>query len=130
VTKASTEIEGLSATLDKLVYRYDPDNALEGRPHIFIYFMTIRNDSLETVTLLARRWVIQCRDNRTFIVEGDGIVGERPRLHPGESYSFNSFHMLSSSAMATGSFHGVDANGRHILVRIPAFSLQALPSAR
>lgn len=124
MTKASTEIEGLSASLEKIVYRYDPDNAPEGRPHIFIYFMTIQNDSMETVTILGRRWVIQCRDHRTFITEGEGIVGERPRLHPGERYSFNSFHMLPSGAIATGSFHGVDASGRHILVRIPAFSLQ------
>jgi len=130
VAKASTEIEGLSAVLDKVVYRFDPDNAPEGRPHIFIYFMTIRNDSLETVTILGRRWVIQCRDCRTFIIEGDGIVGEKPRLRPGESYSFNSFHMLPTSAYATGSFHGVDANGGHILVRIPPFSLQAVAPAR
>ena len=126
MTKASTEIEGLSATVDKVVYRYDPDSAPEGRPHVFIYFMTIRNNSMYTVTLLARRWVIQCRDKRTFIVEGEGIVGEKPRLHPGESYSFNSFHMLPSSALATGSFHGVDSSGRHILIRIPPFSLLAL----
>lgn len=119
VTKASTEIEGLSATVDKLVYRYDPDNTPEGRPHIFIYFMTIRNDSLETVTILGRRWVIQCWDHRTFITEGEGIVGEKPHLRPGESYTFNSFHMLPSSGLATGSFHGMDTSGRHILVRIP-----------
>ena len=120
----------MSAVLDKLVYRYDPDNTPEGRPHIFIYFMTIRNDSLETVTLLGRRWVIQCRDRRTFITEGEGITGEKPRLHPGETFSFNSFHMLPTSGVATGSFHGVDTNGRHILVRIPPIRMNAVQPAR
>jgi ApaG protein len=124
VTKASIEIEGLEARLEKLVYRFDPDNAVQGRPHIFIYFLTIANNSLETVTILGRRWVIQGRDGRTYIIEGDGIVGERPRLRPGESYAFNSFHMLSSGAVATGSFHGVDSAGRHIMVRIPTFNMQ------
>ena len=124
MTKASIEIEGLAVLLDKLVYRFDPDNAVQGRPHIFIYFLTIQNNSLETVTLLGRRWVIHGRDGRTHIIEGDGIVGEKPRLRPGESYTFNSFHMLSSGAVATGSFHGVDNAGRHIMVRIPTFTMQ------
>jgi len=124
VTTASIEIEGLEAHLDKLVYRFDPDNAVFGRPHIFIYFITIRNNSQETVTLLGRRWVIQGRDGRTHIVEGDGIVGEKPKLRPGQSHSFSSFHMLSAGGVANGSFHGVDCKGRHVMLPIPPFVMQ------
>jgi ApaG protein len=124
VTTASIEIEGLEAHLEKLIYRYDPDNSVRGRPHIFIYFFTIVNNSAETVTLLGRRWVIQSRDGKTYIIEGDGIVGEKPRLHPGESHSFSSFHMLSAGAVANGSFHGVDTLGRHVVVRITPFVMQ------
>lgn len=124
MTKESIEIEGLSATLDKVIYRFDPDSAAEGRPHLFIYFITIRNLSDTPVTLAGRRWVLVCRDGRTLIVEGEGIVGEKPRLRPGESYTFNSFHMLGAGAVASGSFHGVDAQGHHVVVRIPSFVLQ------
>lgn len=118
------EIEGIEARLDRLVYRYDPDNTPKGRPNIFIYFITIENKSLETVSIRGRRWVIQAKDGSTHIIEGDGIVGERPKLRPGDSYSFNSFHMIGEGAIASGSFHGVDRSGHHVLVRIPTFSMQ------
>lgn len=118
------ELVGLEVALDKVVYRYDPDNSQFGRPHVFIYFITIRNNSPETISLRGRRWVLQSRGERTQVVEGDGIVGEKPRLRPGESYSFHGFHMLKESAVATGSFHGVDCAGHHIMVRIPSFAMQ------
>jgi len=130
VTKESIEIEGLSASLDKVIYRFDPDSTVEGRPHLFVYFITVRNLSGTAVTLAGRRWVLVCRDGRTQVVEGEGIVGEKPRLRPGETYTFNSFHMVGSSAVASGSFHGVDSQGHHIVVRIPAFPLQVPQTAR
>jgi ApaG protein len=124
VTTASIEIQGLEARLDKLVYRFDPDNSVFGKPHLFIYFLTILNNSTETVALLGRRWVIQGRDGKMYVSEGAGIVGERPKLRPGQSHSFSSFHMLSAGGVANGSFHGVDTQGRHVVVRIPPFLMQ------
>lgn len=123
MTKPATEVQGLEARLDKLVYRFDPDSAPTGKPHVFIYFITIENRSLSTIRLLGRRWILNCAGGRTQVVEGDGIVGEKPRLRPGESYTFNSFHLTATQAVASGSFHGLDNEGRHILVRIPAFQL-------
>lgn len=117
------EIAGLSVRLDKIVHRFDPSNALHDRPHIFIYFITIRNESHESVRILGRRWILRCRNGRTHIVEGDGIGGEKPLIGPGESYSLNSFHMLETSALASGSLHGLDEHGNHILIRIAPFQL-------
>ncbi len=129
VTKEVMELQGLSATLTKLVYRFDPDSAPQGRPHVFIYFIRVDNLSDHTVTLRGRRWVLHGKDGRTHVIEGDGIVGEKPRIRPGESYSFNSFHMVACDTSAMGSLHGSDSEGRHILVRIPAFPLQTAPRA-
>lgn len=112
------------ARVNKLVYRFDPDNTPKGRPHIFIYFITIDNQSAYDVTITGRRWLLHGRDKRIHVVEGDGVVGEKPRIRSGESFSFNSFHMVEDSVLAVGGFHGVDSEGRHILVRIPAFPLQ------
>ncbi|MFA5257709.1 MAG: ApaG domain [Opitutales bacterium] len=124
MTKETLELPGLVARVNKLVYRFDPDNAPKGRSHIFIYFITIDNQSAYEVTIMGRRWVLHGRDGRIHVAEGDGVVGENPRIRSGESYSFNSFHIVGGPAMAVGSFHGVDSEGRHILVRIPAFPLQ------
>jgi len=112
--------------LDRLVYRYG-DDLPPDRPHAFIYYLTIHNDSARTVTLLGRKWVVQHADGTQLVIEGDGIVGETPRLAPGEHFSYNSYHITATDARAHGSFHGVDAHGAHIWVRIPEFALEIPP---
>lgn len=121
------ELPGLRVELDKLVYRHDPGHLPPDRPHAFVYFLTIHNDSGRTVTLLARKWVIEHDDGTRLVIEGDKIVGETPRLAPGEHYSYNSYHVTSVSARAHGSFHGVDESGARVFVRIPLFELEIPP---
>ena len=125
---ASLELPGLRVVLDKLVYRHGNDGQLPpDKPHAFIYFLTIRNDSDRTVTLLGRKWIIEHEDGTRLVVEGDKIVGETPTLAPGEHFSYNSYHIGHGDAKAHGSFHGVDAGGAHIFVRIPAFDMIVPP---
>ena len=124
---ASLELPGLSVKLDNLVYRHGKDVQLPpDKPHAFIYFLTIRNDSDRTVTLLGRKWVIEHADGTQLVVEGDKIVGETPTLAPGEHFSYNSYHVGHCAARAHGSFHGIDAEGARVFVRIPAFDM-AIP---
>ncbi len=120
------ELPGLQVRLDRLVYRHDPENTPPDRPHVFIYFITIENQSERTVTLVGRRWVIEEATGRRQIVEGDKIVGETPCLPPGGHFSYNSFHITACSARVQGSFHGLDDEGHHVKVRIPPFNL-AIP---
>jgi ApaG protein len=124
---ASLELPGLKVELDKLVYRHGGDQLPPDRPHAFIYYLTIRNDSDRTVTLLGRKWVIENGDGTRLVVEGDKIVGETPTLVPGGHFSYNSYHVGSCGGRAYGSFHGVDTDGNRIFVRIPAFDME-IPS--
>lgn len=94
------------------------------RPHAFVYFITISNQSEHAVTLLGRKWVIENADGTFHIVEGDKIVGEVPRLAPGESFSYNSCHMTAVEGVAKGCFHGIDDLGRRIHIALPAFSMR------
>ena len=119
---ASLELPGLSVELDQLVYHHG-DNLPPDRPHAFIYHLTIRNESDRTVTLLGRKWVIENADGTSVVVEGDKIVGQTPTLAPGTQFSYNSYHVGSCSGRAHGSFHGLDADGRRVFVRIPAFDM-------
>ena len=120
---ASLELPGLSVHLDNLVYRHGGEQLPPDKPHAFIYFLTIMNDSARTVTLLGRKWIIEHADGTRLVVEGDKIVGETPTLEPGEHFSYNSYHVGHCDARAHGSFHGVDETGRRIFVRIPAFDM-------
>ncbi len=124
MNETSTELPGLKAKLDRLVYFHDGERLPSDAPHAFIYFITISNLSDTTVTLKGRRWVLAEADGHQQVIEGEGIVGKEPTLAPGEIFSFNSYHMTHCNCRATGSFHGVDRDGRHIHVKIPEFEMR------
>jgi len=65
----------------------DPDR---GR-YIFIYRITITNESDRTVQLLSRRWQIIDGNGRREVVQGDGVVGKQPILSPGETFEYTSY---------------------------------------
>jgi len=119
----SLELPGLSVTLDRLDYRPGGSYAPPDTPHVFVYHLTIRNGSDRRVVLLGRKWIVEGGDGDRLVVEGDKIVGHTPDLAPGERFSYNSFHLTAGHARAEGSFHGVDAEGRRIHVRIPPFEM-------
>ncbi len=58
------------------------------------------------------------------VIEGDKIVGETPRLPPGEEFTYNSYHVANGDAIARGCFHGVDELGRHVHVSLPVFEMR------
>lgn len=114
---------GLFVTVDELRYFFRPEHAPEDRPHLFNYHLTIHNHSETTVTILARKWVLQYNNGEVDVFEGDKVVGKTPVLAPRESFSYDSFHMVGLNAKVNGAFHGVDAQGKTISVSIPVFDL-------
>lgn len=123
----SYELPGLRVNLDRTVYYHDTDQLPSDAPHAFIYFITISNLSDSKVTLRGRRWVLKEADGHQQVIEGDGIVGKEPTLAPGESFSYNSYHMGHCDCLASGSFHGVDSDGNAIHCRIPEFEMKIPP---
>jgi len=119
----SRELPGLTACLDKLCYHHGGASLPADKPHAFVYFITIHNASEHTVTLLGRKWVVQHADGTQLVIEGDRIVGETPRLAPGEQFSYNSYHVTGVDASAHGSFHGVDEQGTRVHVILPPFDM-------
>lgn len=121
---ASLALPGLTARLEKLVYHHGGKCLPPDQPHAFVYFINIHNGSDHTVTLLGRKWVIATEDGRRQVLEGDKIVGETPRLAPGESFSYNSYHVAGADSVAQGSYHGLDDLGRVVHVILPAFEMR------
>jgi ApaG protein len=118
------ELDGLRVTVDRVVYSPTPEGP-EGQPHRFAYFISIHNDSQETVLIKGRKWVVTNDRGETVVVEGDGVVGEYPTIPPGERFSYNSFHLLSTlRGRAAGSYFGLDGKGRRVITRIPPFDLE------
>jgi ApaG protein len=117
------ELPGLRVTVDRVLYQ--PHAAAPpDRPYCFVYFITIHNDSEVPVTIKGRKWVVTDERNEITAVEGEGVVGEYPEIPPGQSFTYNSFHLLNTrAAIAEGSYLGLDALGRRVLTRIPRFSM-------
>jgi ApaG protein len=118
------ELPGLEVSLDALEYHPELP-AQADRPFPMVYFITIRNHSDRAVTLTKRKWVVTDSFGDKHIVEGDGIVGQKPRLEPGAEFTYNSYHIIGSDSVAEGSYHGVDDLGQRIFTRIPRFHLVA-----
>lgn len=115
-------LKGFEAVVDRVVYAPDLP-ASPDQPHPFVYFITIRNGSEQTVTVKGRKWVVRGEDGQTTAVEGDGVVGCFPRLEPGEHFSYNSYHTTVGRAMAEGSYLAVTDDGDAVVALIPPFEL-------
>lgn len=119
------ELPGLSVTVDQILYQPHALTTSE-RSHCFVYSISIRNNGNVAVTLKGRKWIIINAHEEITAVEGDGVVGQFPTIAPGEKFSYNSYHLLDTpTGVAEGSYLGLDAGGRRIIVRIPKFKMIA-----
>lgn len=116
-----TELEGLSVHVDDVIYMPSLD-APADKPHPFVYFISIKNNSAQRVKIQGRKWVVREGSDMT-VVEGDGVVGQKPVLEPGEDFSYNSYHVTAADAVAEGAFFGRTDSGEWVCARIPSFQL-------
>jgi ApaG protein len=120
---AMKEYEGLRVKVDDVVYMPNLE-APANKPHPFVYFISIFNDSAVPVTLRGRKWVVREVDGEVTVVEGEGIVGQNPCIEPGGHFSYNSYHVVAGPAVVEGAFFGETATGDWIFTRIPEFRLE------
>ncbi|MEK0446445.1 MAG: hypothetical protein RLZZ399_1766 [Verrucomicrobiota bacterium] len=118
-----SELRHLHVTVNRVVYVPHLEAPPE-RPFPFVYFITIRNDSEQTVTIRGRKWIVSDTKGERVVVEGDGVVGKFPRLQPGEQFSYNSYHVIGSPSFAEGAFFGVTDEGTPVFTRIPKFEMR------
>jgi len=92
--------------------------------YVFAYTITIENRGDVPARLLSRHWVITDANGKVQEVRGDGVVGEQPRLDPGESYSYSSGAILETPVGAMqGSYYMQADNGTSFEAPIPPFTL-------
>jgi len=71
----------------------EQSNVEEGL-YVHSYTVHLENIGLDTVQLLSRKWIINNQYGSVKIVEGEGVVGEKPIIQPGETYVYSSFCVL------------------------------------
>jgi len=105
-----------------LAERSEPD---EDR-YFWSYTIEIANDGDRTVQLTHRHWQITDANGHREEVRGPGVVGEQPKLKPGDAFSYTSGCPLRTpSGLMVGTYRMVDESGQAFDVSIPAFSLDS-----
>lgn len=116
------ELPGLLVNVDRVEYRPDVEAPVD-RPYAFAYYITIRNESDQVVTIKGRKWVVTDANGQRVVVEGDGVVGQFPRLRTGQQFSYHSHHVIGADSSAEGSYIGVTDAGEAVITRIPRFDM-------
>ncbi|MFN3639570.1 MAG: Co2+/Mg2+ efflux protein ApaG [Flavobacterium sp.] len=93
----------------------------------FSYQITIENHSKDSVQLISRHWEIFDSLNVKEIVDGEGVVGIKPVLKPGESHSYSSGCLLSSPFGAMRGYYNMVnfTSTKKFRVIVPTFRLSA-----
>lgn len=95
--------------------------------YAFNYTITIENQSKDSVQLYARHWEILDALNNEQTVTGEGVVGEKPVLKPGESHTYTSGCLLASPFGAMQGYYNMVnfTTTEKFRVAIPVFKLSA-----
>lgn len=94
---------------------------------VFAYHITIRNTGEVPAQLISRHWVITDSNNKVQEVRGQGVIGEQPRIAPGEEFRYSSGCVLETPVgTMQGSYQMAAADGHCFDAEIPAFVL-AMP---
>ncbi|NZA26715.1 Co2+/Mg2+ efflux protein ApaG [Luteimonas sp. SJ-92] len=102
----------------------DEESEPESDRYVFAYTIRIRNLGRRPAQLLRRHWIITDGNGKVDEVRGDGVVGQQPRLEPGEQFEYTSGAVLETAVGSMqGSYDMVGDDGTRFDAPIPPFTL-------
>jgi ApaG protein len=91
---------------------------------LFAYTVRIANEGGVPAQLVARHWIITDAHGAKEEVVGDGVVGQQPRLEPGQHFEYTSFCVLQTPhGSMRGSYRMLRDDGATFEARIAPFPL-------
>ncbi len=106
--------------------RYSPEESDPSQSHwFFLYTITISNESDQPFQLINRNWLILDATGKSEEIHGPGVVGEQPRLEPGQSFEYTSGCPLATpfGSMA-GTYEMLREDGTRFEAEIRLFQLR------
>lgn len=102
-----------------------PDQSDEAQDrYVFAYKIRIINTGTIPAQLISRHWIITDSDNKLQEVRGLGVIGEQPRLLPGESFEYSSGASLATPVgTMRGTYQMLAEDGTQFEATIPEFVL-------
>ena len=96
----------------------------ETAAYVYRYTIRVFNKGSETVQLISRHWIIRDGFDRIEHVVGEGVVGQKPVIGPGETFEYSSFCPLPTpTGSMQGSFQMKDGTGQSFEAFIGEFKL-------
>lgn len=92
--------------------------------YVFSYTITIRNEGQVPARLVTRHWIITDANGKVQETHGEGVVGEKPYLMPGQGFRYSSGAVIETPVGAMqGSYQLVADNGESFDAPIAPFTL-------
>lgn len=92
--------------------------------YVFAYTISVTNTGTVPAQLISRHWIITDANGHVEEVKGEGVVGETPRLGPGERFEYRSWAMLRTPfGTMRGSYTFARQDGSIFQARIAEFAL-------
>lgn len=89
----------------------------------FAYKIQISNEGMVPAQLLSRHWIITDGNGQVEHVKGEGVVGQQPRLEPGQSFEYVSACPLGTPVGSMrGTYQMVRDDGSGFDAEIGAFT--------
>lgn len=105
------------------------ESSPEYRQFVFAYHVTITNQGETEVQLISRHWIITDGQGVVHEVKGPGVVGQQPKLKPGESHQYSSYCPLPTpTGNMRGSFQMVNSLGAKFDAKVPLFFFRDMRS--
>ena len=99
------------------------------RVHVYGYRIRITNEGTQRAKLLTRHWIVLDANNQREEIRGEGVVGHRPDLGPGEMFEYVSRCPLRTEwGTMEGSYTFTRPDGQRFQAEIGRFFL--VPSTR
>lgn len=97
---------------------------------VWAYHVRIDNKTSESIQLINRYWRITDEKGAVQEVNGEGVVGEQPKIAADNFYQYSSgVHLRHPSGIMNGRYQMESASGKVFDVEIPTFSLD-VPSIK
>lgn len=95
--------------------------------YVFAYTVRIANEGVDDAQLKSRHWIITDANAKVEEVRGPGVVGEQPRLRPGDKFEYTSGCVLETPrGEMRGTYQMERPDGHGFEAAIAPFAL-ALP---
>ncbi len=90
----------------------------------FAYTIKISNIGTIGAKLLSRHWLITDSNGKVEEVQGEGVIGKKPYLKPGEAFTYTSGALIATAVgVMEGKYTMLSESGENFDTSIPQFTL-------